>query len=216
MSKRRYESVEFKRVDWSGLAAGLGGGRAVLAVDVAKEDFVAAVLGPDGVVRVTFKWQHPGQTVEVLGCLGRLAGAVGLEAVLEPSGTYGDALIGQLRRLGIAVYRVSPKRVHDVAEVYDGVPSLHDAKAAELIGRLHVQGVSQVWAPLGQERRELSAWLTRLAVSKARHQAGLNRLEARPVLARGAWARSWARDPRRLRPPMAVRRVAGDRCRRPP
>jgi len=178
MGKRRYGSVEFKRVDWSGLAEGLGGGRAVLAVDVAKQDFVAAELGPDAVVRVTFKWQHPGQTAEVLGCLGRLAGVVALEAVLEPSGTYGDALIGQLRRLGIAVYRVSPKRVHDVAEVYDGVPSLHDAKAAELIGRLHLQGVSRVWGTLGEERRELGAWLTRLAVSKARHQAGLNRLEA--------------------------------------
>jgi transposase len=178
MSKRRYGSVEFKRVDWSGLAEGLGGGRAVLAVDVAKQDFVAAVLGPEAGVRVTFKWQHPGQTAEVLGYLGRLAGAVALEAVLEPSGTYGDALIWQLRRVGIAVYRVSPKRVHDVAEVYDGVPSLHDATAAELIGRLHLQGVSQVWTALGEERRELNAWLTRLEVSKARHQAGLNRLEA--------------------------------------
>jgi transposase len=178
MGKRRYGSVEFKRVDWSGLASGLGGGRAVLAVDVAKQDFVGAVLGPDARVRVTFKWRHPEQTAELLGCLGRLAGAVALEAVLEPSGTYGDALIGQLRRLGVAVYRVSPKRVHDVAEVYDGVPSLHDAKAAELIGRLHLQGVSQGWEALGDERRELNAWLTRLQVSKARRQAGLNRLEA--------------------------------------
>jgi len=170
--------VEFKRVDWVGLAEGLGGGRAVLAVDVAKQDFVAAVLGPDAGVRVTFKWRHPEQTAELLGCLGRLAGAVALEAVLEPSGTYGDALIGQLRRLGVAVYRVSPKRVHDVAEVYDGVPSLHDAKAAELIGRLHLQGVSRAWEALGEERRELNAWLTRLEVTKARRQAGLNRLEA--------------------------------------
>jgi transposase len=178
MSKHRYGSVEFKRVDWSGLAEELGGGRGVLAVDVAKQDFVAAVLGPDAVVRVTFRWQHPGQTAEVLGYLGQLAGAVALEAVLEPSGTYGDALIGQLRRIGIALYRVSPKRVHDAAEVYDGVPSLHDAKAAELIGRLHLQGVSQVWEVLGEERRELNAWLTRLEVSKARHQAEINRLEA--------------------------------------
>ena len=87
MSKRRYGSVEFKRVDWSGLAEGFGGGRAVLAVDVAKEDFVAAVLGPDAGVRVTFKWRHPEQTLEVLECLERLAGAVALEVVLEPSGT---------------------------------------------------------------------------------------------------------------------------------
>jgi len=97
---------------------------------------------------------------------------------LEPSGTYGDALVGQLRRLGVAVYRVSPKRVHDAAEVYDGVPSLHDAKACELIGRLHLQGVSRVWVALGQERRELNAWLRRLEVSKGRLHAGLNRLEA--------------------------------------
>ena len=178
MSKRRYGSVEFKRVDWSGLAEGFGGGRAVLAVDVAKEDFVAAVLGPDAGVRVTFKWRHPEQTLEVLACLEGLAGAVALEVVLEPSGTYGDALVGQLRRRGVAVYRVSPKRVHDAAEVYDGVPSLHDAKACELIGRLHLQGVSRVWEALGQERRELNAWLTRLEVSKGRLHAGLNRLEA--------------------------------------
>ena len=109
---------------------------------------------------------------------GATGDAVALEVVLEPSGTYGDALVGQLRRLGVAVYRISPKRVHDGAEVYDGVPSLHDAKAAELIGRLHLQGVSRVWPALGEERRELNAWLTRLEVSKGRHHAGLNRLEA--------------------------------------
>ena len=82
MSKSRYGSVEFKQVDWSGLAEGFGGGRAVLAVDVAKEDFVAAILGPDAGVRVTFKWQHPGQTLEVLECLERLAEAVALEVVV--------------------------------------------------------------------------------------------------------------------------------------
>jgi len=59
---------------------------------------------------------------------------------MEPSGTYGDALGWQLREAGIELYRVAPKRVHDAAEVYDGVPSLHDAKAAYLIGRLHLQG----------------------------------------------------------------------------
>jgi hypothetical protein len=47
--------------------------------------------------------------------------------------------------------------VHDAAEVYDGVPSLHDANAAELIGRLHLQGVSQMWEEPGEERREFNA-----------------------------------------------------------
>jgi transposase len=98
--------------------------------------------------------------------------------VLEPSGTYGDALIWQLRQAGIALYRVSPKRVHDAAEVYDGVPSLHDAKAAYLIGRLHLEGVSQPWQEPSEERRELKAIQTRLSVCKAREQAACNRLEA--------------------------------------
>jgi len=51
---------------------------------------------------------------------------------MEPGGTYGDALLWQRRQAGIALYRVSPKRVHDAAEVFDGVPSLHDAKAADI------------------------------------------------------------------------------------
>ena len=43
-----------------------------------------------------------------------------LEVAMEPSGTYGDALQRHLSHLGLSVYRVSPKRVHDAAEVYDG------------------------------------------------------------------------------------------------
>ena len=49
---------------------------------------------------------------------------------MEPSGTYGDALRALFVEAGVWVYRISPKRVHDAAEIYDGVPSLHDAKAA--------------------------------------------------------------------------------------
>ncbi|MBI4706198.1 MAG: hypothetical protein HY744_34310, partial [Deltaproteobacteria bacterium] len=45
------------------------------------------------------------------------------------------------------LYVVSPKRVHDAAEVFDGVPSRHDPKAAVLLVRLHLQGVSRRWQP---------------------------------------------------------------------
>jgi len=47
MSKRRYSSVEFKAVDWHRLEQRLGEGRGVVAVDVAKEDFVASVFAAD-------------------------------------------------------------------------------------------------------------------------------------------------------------------------
>ena len=178
MSKRRYSSVEFKAVDWHSLEQRLEGGRVVVAVDVAKEDFVASVFAADQSALVTFKWTHPEQSGEVLGRLRLLARNRTVEVALEPSGTYGDALVWQLRAADIAVYRVSPKRVHDAAEVYDGVPSLHDAKAASLIGRLHLQGVSQRWQEPSAERRELRAILTQLEVCKARQQAASNRLEA--------------------------------------
>ena len=39
--------------------------------------------------------------------------------------------------LGVVVHQVSDKRGPDAAEVYDGVPGLHDAKAAPVIARLY-------------------------------------------------------------------------------
>jgi transposase len=97
---------------------------------------------------------------------------------MEPSGTYGDALRWQLSLAGIDVYRVSPKRVHDAAEVYDGVPSLHDAKAAHIIGRLHLEGATQPWREPSAQRRELTAQMRLLELYKGREQAGVSRLEA--------------------------------------
>jgi transposase len=178
MSKRRYNSIEFKRVDWQKVQERITGSRVVFAVDVAKEDFVAILLDGERQALVTFKWVHPQESAEVIERLSALGQSRRLEAVLEPSGTYGDALGWLLRQAGIALYRLAPKRVHDAAEVYDGVPSLHDAKAAFLIGQLHLQGVSQPWPAPSAQRRELMALLARLEVLKARQQAGLNRLEA--------------------------------------
>jgi len=178
MSKRRYKSVEFKQVDWNLLQDRIEGERLVLAVDVAKEDFVATLMQTEQAALVTFKWRHPEFTAEVVERMVWLGQDKRLEAVMEPSGTYGDALAWQLRQGGVALYRVSPKRVHDAAEVYDGVPSLHDAKAAYLIGRLHLQGVSQRWREPSAERREMTAVLTRLNLYKDRRQAARNRLEA--------------------------------------
>lgn len=99
--------------------------------------------------------------------------------MVEPSGTYGDALCTLLAEAGARVYRVSPKRVHDAAELYDGVPSLHDAKCAHLIGRLHLEGVSQPWVQAGAQRRALRAELGLLDLYQERLQSALNRLEAK-------------------------------------
>ena len=59
---------------------------------------------------------------------------------MESTGVYGDTLRRQLREAGREVHLMSAKRVHDACEVYDGVPSMHDAKAAQVIGGCTLKG----------------------------------------------------------------------------
>ena len=140
------------------LAAELGNGRVVFAVGVAKVDMVAAVVGGDGQVVRTVCWKNPVENGLVLALLAGLSAAgLSVEAVMESSGTYGDVLRQQLLEHGVPVFRVSGKRTHDAAEVYDGVPSLHDAKSAAIIAKLHLDGASAAWGPLSEEKRELKA-----------------------------------------------------------
>ena len=178
MSKRRYKSEKFKQVNWGLVTERIQGERIVLSVDVAKEDFVASIMNDRQESVLIFNWRHPMQTAEVLEQIRHLWRICELEVALEPSGTYGDVLVWQLHQLEIPVYRVSPKRVHDAAEVFDGVPSLHDAKAACLIGRLHLQGASQPWQVFSESRRTAKVLESRLSLSKRHEQATCNRLEA--------------------------------------
>jgi len=135
-------------------------------------------MKPDRSVIDTIKRVHPEQTPEMAECVAQHVGVENVEVVLEPSGTYGDALRGYLAGLGFALYRVSPKRVHDAAEVYDGVPSLHDAKSAYLIGRGHLDGASARWEELSASRRDHHALSAQLDLYQGQHQANFNRLEA--------------------------------------
>ncbi|WP_218068012.1 IS110 family transposase, partial [Candidatus Thiosymbion oneisti] len=179
ISKGRYKCVEFKQVDWREVANRLEGGRVVVAVDVAKEDFVATLLTANQEAVLTMRWHHPRETGGLLERLVWLGQGRQLEAVLEPRGTYGDALVWRLRQAGLGRYRVSPKWVHDASEVYAGVPSLHDAKAAYLIGRLPRQGVSQAWPAPAAARREVAAVPAQLRVCKGHQQSASNRLKVR-------------------------------------
>ena len=177
MGKHRYRTIDCKKFDWRKLAETVSEQRVVLSIDVAKEDFVSAFVLEDKVV-ARVKWKHPTETREWLVGVETIAESGQLEAAMEPSGTYGDAVRWQLTKRGIEVYLVSPKRVHDAAEVYDGVPSLHDAKAAEIIAHLHLAKRSVPWPELTTERRAAEARLSRLRICKKHHQADLSRLEA--------------------------------------
>jgi len=178
MKKRRYRATDVKQANWKKIAAHMTDQRVICGVDVAKEDFFAVLMNTDRSVIETIKWKHPRQTQEFIAHLLQDLPAPLLEVVMEPSGTYGDALRHALTEQGLAVYRVSPKRVHDAAEIYDGVPSLHDAKSAYLIGRLHLDGASALWEELSVSRRDHHALMTALDLYQGQYQANLNRLEA--------------------------------------
>jgi len=162
-----------------GLAAEVGSGRVVFAIDVAKVDMVAAVVAGDGRVVRTICWRNPLENGLVLALLVGLARAgLSVEAVMESSGTYGDVLRQQLLEHGVPVFRVSGKRTHDAAEVYDGVPSLHDAKSAAIIAKLHLDGLSVPWPALAAEKRELKAAISTMDLFRDQHQRLIHSLES--------------------------------------
>ncbi len=179
MSKHIYRTTAVKAANWERIAEQtVAEARVVFGVDVAKEEFVGALMKVDRTVLVTLKWCHPEETRELVNRLITAVGVEHLEVVQEPSGTYGEALRRCWQEAGVAVFRMSPKRTHDAQELYDGVPSLHDAKAAYLVGRLHLDGASQRWREPATERRELQAAVAELELHQSSYQRHLNRLEA--------------------------------------
>jgi transposase len=111
---------------------------------------------------------------------------------MEPTCTYGDAIRHQLVESGARMFVVSPKRTHDSKEVFDGVPSLHDAKSAVLIAKLHAMGLSKEWRPSTSTRARLRALVDLRQCEERREEQCHGWLEA--SLARhwpelGQWAR---------------------------
>jgi hypothetical protein len=155
------------------------GGKLVFAIDIAKVDMVAAVAAGDGRVLQTICWKAPDQNSTVLSILrGFRAAGITVEAVMEPSGTYGDVLRHQLEKDAYPVFMVSGKRTYDAKEIFDGVPSLHDAKSAAIIARLHVDGLSTRLPDEVPERRQLKAALAILDLHQERYLQLAHRLES--------------------------------------
>lgn len=142
MKKDTYRSIQVNDLDEADLRERFQDQSLVLAVDVAKTQMYAALGEPDGRPQQIVSWTHPTETsnwfslVESVDCRE-------VTLVLEPTGTYGDPLINEATRRGWSVEQVSPKRVKDASEVYDGVPSQHDPKAAVVLLWLYGQGLSR-------------------------------------------------------------------------
>ncbi len=92
MKKRRYKATNVKQVNWEVVAAQTQGQRIIFGIDVAKEEIFAVLMKIDQSVIETIKWVHPQQTRELSAHLLNDLKCSCLEVVLEPSGTYRDAL----------------------------------------------------------------------------------------------------------------------------
>lgn len=178
MKKRIYRAVDVKALNLDELREVVKNQKIVLGVDVAKEDFFAALMNEKREVLSTIKWKHPMETGMLLDVMLHKLPWSSLDVAMEPSGTYGDALRALFLGNGIKVYRVSPKRCHDAAEVYDGVPSLHDPKAAAIIGRLHLDGASEEWPLPEKAQRELRAAIKTMELYDDAYYRNINRLES--------------------------------------
>ena len=178
MKKHTYRQTDVNDIDWNQIRAKTENREVHFCVDVAKEKFVGLVVTGDGGIVRLLKWKHPQDTPGLIEHLCNDSGAARLEVVMEPSGTYGDVLRWQFSGRGIPVYRVSTKQVHDRAESYDGVPSLHDGKAAHIIAELHREGHSVLWRETPVEQRNLRGLTEELEIHHGLHRDNLNRLSA--------------------------------------
>jgi len=202
MKKHAYRAKNINELSVESMRAKLSGERIIVAIDVAKRNFVVGFAGSDGEVVEHAKFTHPIQTRQFLELLGRVRGQAVVEVLMEPTGTYGDAMRGQLAAQGFATFAVSPKRCHDAAEIFDGVPSLHDAKATMILARLHVQGLSKPWPMEDEARRTLRAAIARRELYAAPLEADQGRLEA--LLSRH-WPEFFEHlDPRSRKTPLAL------------
>jgi hypothetical protein len=151
MKKRTYKAIKVQNNSLEKLVEQVGQQRCLLGIDVAKEDLYAGIGGPEGQSYCIVKWKHPFETASFLELVSGLqAAGLRVEAAMEPSGTYSDALRYQLQRLAVAVYRVDPKRCHDMAMVLDGVDSQHFSVLCSL--KSEKNSYSEMNKPLNQER----------------------------------------------------------------
>jgi transposase len=180
--KHIYSAVDVERLDVAVILQTLAVG-CIVAIDVAKTKFVAALATATGEVLKLVKFDHPRQTFAFLGLLKALRGAeLEPKVVMEPTGTYGDALRYQCHRLGVPVHMMPPKHTHDFAEVFDGVPSMHDAKAAAVLAKLQAVKPAPVWQPETEAQRDLRAWVDQrhpIALTLALHYGHLEAMMAR-------------------------------------
>ncbi len=154
MRKRSYRAAAFQQTNLEQLEQRLPD-RVVAGIDIAKKIMYASLMDESKEIHAVLKWDHLSESRNVVSWFAGLRQVN--EVALEPSGTYGDALRHSLEASGVEVFRVSPKMVKDAREIYDGVPSSHDAKASATVAWLHLCERSERWEAKSELERGLKA-----------------------------------------------------------
>ena len=175
MKKRTYRAVPVKKLDWEELAQRLPD-RLIVGIDVAKRTMFATLMTLSEEILAVVKWNHLSETRCFARQLADLPATT--EVAMEPSGTYGDALRQCLNSSGLEVFRVSPKQVKDSREIFDGVPSSHDAKCSAIVAWLHLLGRSSAWPEPEDKVRAAKAAKQTLTLHAQALMQAKNRLEA--------------------------------------
>jgi len=175
MKKHNYRTKNVNEINWPELRQQLGGGAVTFAVDVAKAQQYALLTDDAQRLPLLVKWE----LLETTGLIHELKQlGCPVTVVMESTGTYGDAMRHQFRQAGFDIWQASAKRVHDAKEIFDGVPSLHDAKAACLIAKLHKEGLTKPWHELDEAGRALNAARREYDMHQSQYERNQNRLEA--------------------------------------
>lgn len=171
MNVVKYSSVHINSVDQKEIDFQLRGDTLIMGLDVAKKKEYAALSDETGNSIGVIHWEHPWESTKFANFIDRLKPSK-VQTVMEPTGSYGDPLRHLAYNRGWEVWKMAPKRVHDSKEIADGVPSIHDSKAAHILVWLHKQGLTERWEPKGISRRRvktLNRQLSRLQVNWQRH-----------------------------------------------
>ena len=176
MKKRTYQSKKINQIDWEFVKKEMNGEHVVFAVDVAKTTQFALLSDKHNRCAKIIRWEHPQETELMLTSLEALECPV--TVVMESTSTYGDPLRYQCRERGFDIHQASAKRVHDAKEVYDGVPSMHDAKSATVIARFYWDGLTTPWQELTTQQRELNGLVREYDMYQSQYLRNLNKLEA--------------------------------------
>lgn len=179
-TKRTYQAVPVQELDVAKLLPKLTGG-CIVAIDVAKQKFVVALATMAGEPVQLFRFDHPTETrmfLHVVQALGEGLGKDQVKSVMEPTGSYGDAVRFQLQKAGFPVLMMSPHRTHDSQAIFDNVRSLHDGKSAALLARLANLGLGREWEPPSEARVRLRALVEMRELERQQEETALGRLEA--------------------------------------